>query len=129
MLAVQVRGGHGADEKLRTVGVLASIGHGQDAGAGMLVLEVLVLELVAVDGFPTTAVTRGEIAALQHKLGNHAVKRAARTKTTEALRTERNEANWEVDILLHTSPCSAGVCQTCPCPSRPCTASEKKHKK
>ena len=54
MLPVQPGGLHSGDEELRAVGVLASIGHGQPAGALVLQSEVLVLELVAVDGLPTS---------------------------------------------------------------------------
>lgn len=48
-----IRGNDGGDEELRTVGVLASVGHGQLALLGVLELEVLIGELVAVDYFRT----------------------------------------------------------------------------
>jgi hypothetical protein len=48
--AVQVGGGHGGEEELAAVGAGACIGHGQQAGRLVLQLEVLVLELGAVDG-------------------------------------------------------------------------------
>jgi hypothetical protein len=43
------RGDDSGDEELRAVGVLASIGHGQQARLGVLQLEVLVREAVTVD--------------------------------------------------------------------------------
>ena len=43
------------NEKLRTVGVFSRIGHTEYAGLGVLQFEVLVRELVPVDGFPTRA--------------------------------------------------------------------------
>ena len=49
VLAVQPARHDGRDKELRAVGVLAGIGHGQQAWAGVLELEVLVLELLAVD--------------------------------------------------------------------------------
>lgn len=48
-----IRGNDGGDEELGTVGVLASVGHGQLALLGVLELEVLIGELVAIDYFRT----------------------------------------------------------------------------
>ena len=50
MLPIQPGGLHSGDEELRSVGVAPGIGHGQPAGSEVLQLEVLVLELVAIDG-------------------------------------------------------------------------------
>ena len=50
VLAVQPRAGNGGDEELRAVGVLASVGHRQQSGHVVSLLEVLILELGAVDG-------------------------------------------------------------------------------
>ena len=49
MLGEFLRGNDGGDEELRAVGVPASVGHGKEAGLGVLELEVLIGELVAVD--------------------------------------------------------------------------------
>lgn len=49
MFAIQPRSHDGSDEELGTVGVLASIGHAEPAGAVMLQLEVLIGEAVAID--------------------------------------------------------------------------------
>lgn len=65
MLAVEPRGLDGADEELRTVGVGTSVSHRQNTGAGVLQGEVLVLELVAVDGLATSAIVVGEVTALE----------------------------------------------------------------
>lgn len=54
----------GADEELRPVGVGAGVGHGQDAGAGVFQGEVLICELVAIDGLSSGSIVVGEIAAL-----------------------------------------------------------------
>ncbi len=64
MLAVKEIGGHEGDEELRAVGARASVGHGQQEGLGVLHLEVLVGELVAVDGLTASAVAAGEVATL-----------------------------------------------------------------
>ena len=44
-----LRGDNGGDEELRAIGVLAGVGHGQEALLRVLELEVLVLEAVAID--------------------------------------------------------------------------------
>lgn len=54
----------GADEELGPVGVGAGVGHGQDAGAGVCQAEVLICELVAIDGLSSGSVVVCEIAAL-----------------------------------------------------------------
>jgi hypothetical protein len=63
-LAVQPLGLDGAKEELAAVGVRAAVGHGQDARAGVLQLEVLVTELTAVDGLATSAVEVLEVTTL-----------------------------------------------------------------
>jgi len=73
MLAIQPRSLGRADKELRTVGVWSSIGHAEDAGASVLELEVFVLELVAIDGLASSSVVVGEVSALAHEVGDHAV--------------------------------------------------------
>jgi len=76
VLAVQPRGLGGAQEELGTVGVGSGVGHGQDAGSGVLQLEVFVGELGSVDGFAASAVVVGKIAALAHEVGDDSMERA-----------------------------------------------------
>lgn len=64
-LAVQPGSLDGAQEELGSVGTWTSIGHGEDTGASVLELEVLVLELVAVDGLATGAVVVSEVTSLK----------------------------------------------------------------
>lgn len=45
----------GRDEELRSVGVLAGVGHAEQTLAGVTDLEVLILELVTVDRLATGA--------------------------------------------------------------------------
>ena len=51
---------------LASVGVGAGVGHGKDARAGVLQLEVLILELHSVDGLAASAVPGGEVSALRN---------------------------------------------------------------
>jgi hypothetical protein len=44
-----IRRDDGGDEELRAVGVLSGVGHGEETLLGVLELEVLVGELLAVD--------------------------------------------------------------------------------
>lgn len=73
MLAIQPRSLGSAKEKLGSVGVGSGIGHAQDSRSGVLQLEVLVFELVAVDGLASSSVVVGEVSALAHEVGDHAV--------------------------------------------------------
>ena len=49
----------------------------------MLQLEVLIVKLVAVDGFSTCTVSLGEVSALDHEVLDHTVER--RVLVTESL--------------------------------------------
>lgn len=77
VLVVEPSGLDGANEELAAVGVGSSVGHGQNTLASVLHLEVLVVELVAVDGLATGTVALGEVTSLDHKLGNDTVESAA----------------------------------------------------
>lgn len=70
VLPVQPCSLDGAEEKLGSVGVGPSVGHGQDSGASVLLLEVLVCELLPVDGLSPSPVTSGEVTALAHEVGD-----------------------------------------------------------
>jgi len=63
----------GADEKLGAVRVGAGIGHRKNARASVLQLEVLIPELGAVNGLAAGSVEICKVAALAHKLGDHAM--------------------------------------------------------
>jgi hypothetical protein len=53
--AVEPGGDDGGDEELGAVGVGAGVGHAEKEGLGVLELEVLVRELLAVDGLAAGA--------------------------------------------------------------------------
>mmetsp|Transcript_53675 Transcript_53675/g.138760 ORF Transcript_53675/g.138760 Transcript_53675/m.138760 type:complete len:239 (-) Transcript_53675:38-754(-) len=91
VLAVQPVRLHGAQEELRAIGARAGVGHGQDARAGVLQLEVLVGELGAVDGLAAGAVAGSEVTALAHELRDHAVEGGALVAKALLARAERAE--------------------------------------
>ena len=55
MFSIEPRGDDGSDEELGAVSIWAGIGHGEKARFGVLELEVLILELLAVDGLAASA--------------------------------------------------------------------------
>lgn len=115
MLAVEPLGLGGADEELGAVGPRAGVRHGQDTRAGVLLDEVLVGELGAVDRLAAGPVPGGEVAALAHEPRDHAVE--ARALVVEGLPgaagallpgAERAEvlrrARHHVGVELHHDP-------------------------
>lgn len=68
MLSIQPGGLDGGDEELRSVGILTSVGHGQETRTSVAKLEVLVGETVAVDRLATGSVVLGEITTLNHEV-------------------------------------------------------------
>ena len=67
MTPIEPAGHDGGNEELGAVGVLASVGHAQQTLLGVLQLEVLIGELLAVDGFPACAISSSEVASLDHE--------------------------------------------------------------
>ena len=68
MLAVQMRLGGMGDEELGAVRVGPAVGHAQHPRAVVLRLEVLVVELLAVDALPVVPVAGREVPALRTRL-------------------------------------------------------------
>ena len=62
---------------LAAVGVWTGIRHGQEAGNVVLVLEVLIGELCAVNALATGSVVVGEVTSLKHEPWDNAVKTRA----------------------------------------------------
>jgi hypothetical protein len=77
MLTVQPGALNGSDEELRTVGVSASIGHGKQTRNAVLQIEVLVGELLSIDGLTAHSVSHGDISSLEHKFRDDTVERRA----------------------------------------------------
>jgi len=77
VFAVQPLGLSSAQEELGTVGVGSSVSHGQDSGSGVLQLEVLVLELVTIDGLASSTVSGSEVTTLTHEVRDDPVEAGA----------------------------------------------------
>lgn len=75
--SVQPAGLLNGDEELRSVGVLAGVGHRQPSSAVVLQLEVLVGEALTVDRAATGSIATGEVTALDHEVLDDAVELAA----------------------------------------------------
>lgn len=101
-----------ANEELRSIGVGTSISHGEDTRTGMLVDEVFIRELLAINALSSGSVTVGEVAALEHELRNNSVEDASlemqglailghtllsSAKSSEVLRCLR----YRVSVKLH----------------------------
>ena len=76
MLAVKPGRFNGGDEKLGTIGVWTGIGHGQRSWPQMLADEIFIGKGAAIDRFAAGTIGVGDIAALEHELGNNAMKDA-----------------------------------------------------
>jgi len=77
VLAIEPLSLHSTNEELAAVGVGTSIGHGQSAWASVLELEVLISELLSVDGLTSCSISIGEVSTLTHEIGNNSVEDAA----------------------------------------------------
>jgi len=73
VLAVEPRTGYEGDKELGAVGVGAGVGHGEQVGLVVAEQEVLVVELVAIDGLASSSIVIGEVSALGHEAGDDAM--------------------------------------------------------
>lgn len=74
-----------ANEELASVGVTASVGHGENTGTGVLQLEVLVRELATVNGLAASTIALGKVTTLDHKVLDNSVERRALIAVTKVL--------------------------------------------
>mmetsp|Transcript_23830 Transcript_23830/g.54630 ORF Transcript_23830/g.54630 Transcript_23830/m.54630 type:complete len:222 (+) Transcript_23830:365-1030(+) len=98
VLPIEPGGLDRANEELRPIGAGPRVRHREDARSSVLQLEVLIRELLAVDGLAARAVASREVAPLQHELRDHAVEggalvvqRLARLAQTFLARRQRAE--------------------------------------
>ena len=77
VLAVQPGCNNGGDEELGAVGVGARVGHGEETFLGVLLDEVLISKLGAVDRYTTGSILVGKVTTLEHKLRNDSMEGAS----------------------------------------------------
>jgi len=77
VFAVEPRGLRRAQEELTAVRVGTGVCHTENSGADVCQLEVLVRELIAVDGLTAGAVVASEVTALTHESRYDSVERTA----------------------------------------------------
>ena len=66
-----------AKEELGAVSTWASICHGKNATSCVLVSEILIGKIWAVDGLSTSAISGGEVTTLSHEIWNDSVECAS----------------------------------------------------
>ena len=64
VLSIKPLGLGSAEEELASIGVGASIGHGENSRSSVLQGEVLILELVAIDRLASSTVSGSEVTSL-----------------------------------------------------------------
>jgi len=100
VLAIEPAGDNGGDEELGSVGVLSGVGHGKETGLGVGELEVLVLELLAVDGLSTSSIMLGEVTSLKHEVGDDTVEAGAGIPVTVLAGAELTEVPGGLGNIL-----------------------------
>jgi hypothetical protein len=76
VFAIEPRSVNSSDKELRTISVGSSISHWKYVRS-MLNYEVLIIELLSINGFASSSVLSGEITSLDHELLNDSVERTA----------------------------------------------------
>lgn len=120
VLSVEPASHNCGDEKLRAIGILSSVCHGEKARSSMLELEVLIWESVTVDGLAPCTITASEVTTLNHEVFDDTVELGAfvavinlspilfdsRGQSTEVLYCLGNgateEANYDATQILIT---------------------------
>jgi len=68
VLPIQPVGLHRGDEELRSIGVGAGVGHGEEARRAVLHQEVLIVELWPVDRLTSSAIKVLKVSSLEHEV-------------------------------------------------------------
>ena len=76
MLSIEMRAIVEQNIELTSIGILTSIGHGEQTSARVFHNEVLIFELAAIDGFSITTVFSGDFTTLSHEAWDDSMKMA-----------------------------------------------------
>jgi len=111
VLAIEPAGDNGGNEELGAVGVWSGVGHGEKSWLGVLSGEVLIGELLTVDGLATSAVATGEVTSLEHELRDNAVEGRASVSETLLAGAESAEvlsSLWD-NVIVEVEVDAAGL--------------------
>ena len=90
-------------EELGAVGVRSSVGHREVSSSSVLDIEVLILELHAVDRLSSCSVSSSEVSALGHELSDHSVERGSLVVKWSARFTNTLLSSAETSEVLSSS--------------------------
>jgi len=112
MLAVKPASLSCADEKLRSVGVRASISHRQDSWSCVGQLEVFILKLVSINRFTTSTIVSCKISTLAHKVRDYSMEGGALESKSFLTSAQRSEVfgsfGYNIGAKLHQNPSNWG---------------------
>lgn len=93
----------GGEEELGSVGVLASVGHGEDTSASVLQGEVLISKLLAVDAASTSAVVVLVDHITERNTGNRFSTATNEQNSKVVQHSSAVDTHGEVSTLAHES--------------------------
>jgi len=96
---------------VRCLRVWSGVGHGGKSWLGVLSGEVLIGELLTVDGLATSAVATGEVTSLEHELRDNAVEGRASVSETLLAGAESAEvlsSLWD-NVIVEVEVDAAGL--------------------
>jgi len=110
VLSIEPRSQCCCDKELTAVGVGATVGHREKTNLGVLSLEVLVSEFLAVDGSSASTILSGEVAALAHESWDDSVEGrsfVAKALLSGAQGAEILDSLWHIGVV-HVEDDSTG---------------------
>lgn len=117
VLAIKPAGDDSGNEELGAVGIWSGVGHGEKSWLGVLSGEVLISELLTVDGLATSAIATGEVTSLKHELRDNAVEGRASVSETLLAGAESAEvlsSLWD-NVIVENEVDAAGLLSNLGC--------------